>query len=122
METVKTNGHDSGNGLVAVGHSVPRVDGPDKVSGIARYAADLNLPGLLHARPVLSIYSHAKIKSINAESSLKARGMVRVVTAKDLPIKPGKAESRRRYPLAKDEVMFYGHPIAIVLGTSEAAA
>lgn len=122
VNTVKQNGNNNGNGLISVGHSVPRVDGPDKVSGMARFAADLNLPGLLHARPVLSIYSHAKIKSINTEAASKVPGVVRVVTAADLPIKPGKAESRRRNPLAKDEVFFYGQPVAIVLGETEGAA
>src|SRR6478672_4971359 len=88
VETVKTNGNNS-NGLLTVGHSVPRVDGPDKVSGMARFAADLNLPGLLHARPVLSLYSHAKIKSIKTEAASKVPGVVQVVMAQDLPLKPG---------------------------------
>lgn len=122
VETVKQNGNGNGNGLLTVGHSVPRVDGADKVSGMARYAADLNLPGLLHARPVLSLYAHAKIKSINTEAASKVPGVVQVVTAQNLPIKPGEAESRRRNPLAKDEVFFYGQPVAVVLGETEAAA
>jgi CO/xanthine dehydrogenase Mo-binding subunit len=126
LEPVKTNGNgkgsENGNGLLTVGHSVPRVDGPDKVSGMARYAADLNLPGLLHARPVLSLYAHAKIKNINISAALKVPGVIRVVTAKDLPIKSGASESRKRDPLAKDEVFFYGQPVVIVLGETEAAA
>lgn len=116
------NGQNHGNSLLTVGHSVPRVDGPDKVTGMAQFAADLNLPGLLHARPVLSLYSHAKIKSINTEAALKVPGVFRVVLAQDLPIKSGKSESRKRNPLAKDEVFFYGQPVAIVLGDTEAAA
>jgi CO/xanthine dehydrogenase Mo-binding subunit len=116
------SGNSNGNSLTAVGHKVPRVDGPEKVSGMARYAADLNLPGLLHARPVLSLYAHAKIKRINTEAALKVPGVIRVVTARDLPIKKGGSESRKRDPLAKDEVFFYGQPVVIVLGDTEAAA
>lgn len=116
----KSNGN--GNGYVAVGHSIKRVDGPDKVSGQARYAADLNFPGLLHARPIMSLYAHARIVKINTEAALQVPGVVRVVTADDLPIKPGSSESRRRDPLAKDQVLFYGQPVAVVLGETEAAA
>ena len=122
VETVNQNGNGNGNGLLTVGHSVPRVDGADKVSGLARYAADLNLPGLLHARPVLSLYAHARIKNINTEAALKVPGVVQVVTAKNLPIKPGRSENRKRDPLAKNEVFFYGQPVAVVLGETEAAA
>jgi CO/xanthine dehydrogenase Mo-binding subunit len=117
--TTKDEGH---NGLVAVGHSTPRIDGADKVTGVSRFATDLNLPGLLHARPVLSLYAHANIKKINVEAALKVPGVVRVVTADDLPIKPEETESRKRNPLAKDIVSFYGQPVAIVLAETESAA
>lgn len=122
VETVKRNGKGNGNGLLTVGHSVPRVDGADKVSGTARFAADLNLPGLLHARPVLSLYAHARIKSIKTDAASKVPGVVQVVTAQDLPLKKGPSENRRRDPLARGEVFFYGQPVAIVLGETEAAA
>ena len=110
------------SGHQAIGHSEKRIDGPDKVSGQARYAADLAMPGLLHARPVLSLYAHARIKSINSEAALAVPGVVRVVTADDLPLRPAESESRKRNPLAKDIVSFYGQPIVIVLGETEAAA
>ncbi len=120
--TISPNAATNENGYKAVGHSEPRVDGPDKVSGLARYAADLNIPGLLHARLVLSLYAHAKIVKIDTEAARCVPGVVRVITAADLPIKSDGAESRKRTPLAKDEVVFYGQPVAIVLGESEAAA
>ncbi|HEX2912091.1 MAG TPA: xanthine dehydrogenase family protein molybdopterin-binding subunit [Chloroflexia bacterium] len=121
LQTAK-NGQNGNNGFRAVGHSEKRIDGADKVTGLARFAADLNLPGLLHARPVLSLYAHARIVSINTEAASKVPGVVRVVTADDLPIRPEKSESRKRNPLAKGEVLFYGQPVAIVLGETEAAA
>jgi CO/xanthine dehydrogenase Mo-binding subunit len=114
---VKTNG----NGYTAIGKSQPRVDGPDKVSGHAKFAADLNLPGLLHARPVLSMYAHARIKNINIEEALNVPGVRHVVLADDLPIK-NPADSRKRAPLAKNEVFFFGQPVAVVLADTEAAA
>ena len=41
------------------------IDGMEKVTGRARYVADLRLPGMLHARPILSPYAHAKIMAID---------------------------------------------------------
>ena len=120
IQETKTRPND--RGYTAVGHSEKRIDGPEKVSGQARFAADLNLPGLLHARLVLSLYAHARIKNINSEAASRVPGVVRVVTAADLPIKPGGSESRKRNPLAGGEVTFYGQPVAVVLGETEAAA
>ncbi|MEI6044983.1 MAG: xanthine dehydrogenase family protein molybdopterin-binding subunit [Chloroflexota bacterium] len=110
------------NGYKAVGHSVRRTDGAEKVRGEIRYAGDLHLPGMLHARPVLSLYAHARIKKIEVEAALKVPGVVRVVTAAELPLILEASESRKRNPLAKDEVIFYGQPVAVVLGETEAAA
>lgn len=117
-----TNNKKNGNGHSAIGISQPRVDGPDKVSGLARFAGDLNLPGLLHARPVLSLYAHAKIKNINKEAALKIPGVKHVVTAENLPIVAKAENSRKLSPLAKGEVFFYGQPVAVILAESEAAA
>ena len=39
----------------AIGRSVPRVDGRPKVTGSARFAADVDVRGLLHGRPVLAM-------------------------------------------------------------------
>ena len=44
-----------------IGARLTRPDGPPKVSGEARYAADLSLPGMLHVRLLLSPYAHARI-------------------------------------------------------------
>ncbi|MET9340377.1 hypothetical protein [Nonomuraea sp. NPDC003804] len=45
----------------AVGASRPRLEGQDKVTGRARYAADVPVPGLLFGAPVLSTVSHGRI-------------------------------------------------------------
>lgn len=110
------------NKYTHVGHSVTRTDGLEKITGQALFAADLQLPGMLHARLVISPYAHARITKIDATAAKKIAGVVRVVTAKDLPIKKEEAESRKRNPLADSEVMFYGQPVAVVLGETEAAA
>jgi len=104
----------------AVGTSIPRVDGYEKVTGQARYAGDLQLPGMLHARLVVSQYPHARIVKIDKSAAEQIPGVV-VLTAADLRIaKPD--PSRQGEPLASGEAVFNGHPIAVVLAPTEALA
>ena len=53
--------------LKVIGKDVPRVDGRAKVTGAAKYTADVNLPGMLFARMLCSPHPHAKIKRIDSE-------------------------------------------------------
>lgn len=103
-----------------VGQSRRAADGQNKVTGVIRYAADMNIPGMLHARLITSPYAHARILNIDVEAALATPGVVMVLTAKDLPdITP---TSRTRLLLARDRTLFVGHPVALVLGTAESAA
>ncbi|MBV9583219.1 MAG: hypothetical protein JO057_31925, partial [Chloroflexi bacterium] len=47
-----------------VGKPVPRIEGPDKVTGKARYAADFTLPGTVWGKCLHTPYSHARIVRI----------------------------------------------------------
>jgi CO/xanthine dehydrogenase Mo-binding subunit len=105
----------------AIGVRRRRLDGEAKVRGATRYAADLPLPGLLHARLVQSPETHARILGVDAAAALELPGVVAVLTARDLPIAAG-ASGRAAEPLARDEVVFAGQPVALVLAESEAAA
>ncbi len=98
------------------------IDGLDKITGVARYTADVNVPGMLFARPVLSPYAHALISNINTEAALQVPGVLAVLTANDLPTRDRVANSRHSAVLARDRVLFRGHPIVAVVATSEAAA
>jgi CO/xanthine dehydrogenase Mo-binding subunit len=105
-----------------VGRRRARPDSEVKVRGAIRYAADRPTMGVLHARPVLSPYAHALVKSIDTTQALSLPGVAVVLTAADLPI--ARTDDRRMYePLARDEVVFAGQPVALVLGeTPESAA
>ena len=61
------------------------IDGLEKITGVARYTADVNVPGMLFARPVLSPYAHATIPSINTEAALAHPGVLAVLSANNLP-------------------------------------
>src|SRR6266446_6457947 len=106
----------------AVGTSLPRQDGPDKVTGYARYAGDQVLPGMLYARLVMSPYAHARILNIDTSAALSVPGVVAVFTAETLGMAQVDPLSRSQSPLAQQEVLWCGHPVAVVVGETEAIA
>ena len=67
-----------------VGTRPPRPDGADKVTGRARFGADLVLPNMLVGKVLRSPHAHARIKSIDTSEALKLPGVKAVVTAKDI--------------------------------------
>ncbi len=106
-----------------VGTSLPRLDGPDKVTGRARYAGDQVLSGMLFARLVHSPYAHARIVNIDTSTALSLPGVVAVFTAESLGMaQAGDLLSRVQSPLAQHEVLWCGHPVAVVVGETEASA
>jgi CO/xanthine dehydrogenase Mo-binding subunit len=107
---------------VQVGTSLHRPDGPDKITGRARYAGDQLLPGMLYARLVLSPYAHARILNIDTSLALTVPGVVAVFTAETLGMAQADTLSRAQSPLAMHEVVWCGHPVAIVVGETEAIA
>ena len=106
-----------------IGAYVPMVDGPDKVSGRAKYTADLIGPGLLAGRILRSPYSHAEIIDVDVSAALRLPGVKAIVTGADcdktfgvLPI------ARSEYPLARDKVRYRGEPVAGVAAIDDATA
>ncbi|HEY6113068.1 MAG TPA: molybdopterin cofactor-binding domain-containing protein, partial [Gaiellaceae bacterium] len=104
-----------------IGVARPRVDAPDKVTGATRYAADGYVHGLLHARPVLSTEAHARIRGVDKEAALATPGVVAVLLAADIPLATTGTD-RTAEPLAREEVVFAGQPVALVVAETEAAA
>jgi CO/xanthine dehydrogenase Mo-binding subunit len=98
-----------------------RIDGEPKVRGATRFNADLQVHGLLHARLVLAAEAHARITSIETDAAKALPGVVAVLTAADLPIPAGKG-GRTGEPLAREEIVWSGQPVAIVVAESAAAA
>src|SRR6476619_5873935 len=66
-----------------IGGYVPMVDGPEKVSGRAKYTADLIAPGMLAARIYRSPYSHGDIIEVDISRALKLPGVKAIVTGAD---------------------------------------
>src|SRR5437899_10391450 len=95
-----------------VGNPTPRVEGELKVSGEAKYAVDVTLPGMLWGKLLRSPISSGKIKRIDASKALALSGVRAVVTGEDCTeLKIG----RRLYDmpiLADGEVRFVGEKVA----------
>ncbi len=107
--------------MSVIGVSTPRRDSETKVRGRTRYAADPEISGLLHARLVLAHEAHARVSAIRIGEATALAGVVRILTAAELPIvAPGKG--RLYHPLAREEVVYAGQPVAIVIAESEAIA
>jgi len=109
--------------ISTIGNYVPMIDGPEKVSGRARYTADFVAPGMLAGRIVRSPYAHGDIIEVDIAAALKVPGVKAIVTGADcdrtfgvLPI------ARSEHPLARDRVRYRGEPVAAVAAIDDAAA
>ena len=98
------------------------------VRGQGRYAADIQLPGLLHVALVASPYASARIKSIDVSSALTMPGVHAIVTGEELidqtdAMLPGvDAPKVKRYPMAHGVVRYSGEWVVAVVAESRALA
>ena len=112
-----------------IGSRPIRHDGAEKVTGRARYGADMNPAGLLHAKALRSPHAHARIKSIDTSKAEALPGVRAVVTAAELPQPRGRlsdqGEGAMVNPrflsnncLADGKTLYRGHAVAAVAATS----
>jgi xanthine dehydrogenase YagR molybdenum-binding subunit len=114
-----------------IGTPASRVDGRAKVTGAAKYAAELNVPGLAHASVVTSTIAKGRIARIDASEALGVDGVIAVLTHDNRPpmadtddgykddVAPGGSPFR---PLYDDKIMFSGQPIALVVAEESETA
>src|SRR5581483_8544895 len=100
--------------FVAVGKPVGRVEGEAKVTGAARYAADVVLPGTLWAKCLRSPYAHARILRVDTRRAAALPGVHAVLTAADLPDRLWGRWLKDMPVLARDVVRFVGEKVAAV--------
>src|ERR1051325_6201909 len=87
---------------MAVGQHAPLIDGIEKVTGAAKFTADLSLPGLLEAKVLRSPLPHGKILSIDTSRAEALAGVAAVLTGDDLKdINPFYGNCRRARPVAE---------------------
>ena len=109
--------------LEVVGKARRRIDGRGKVTGQARFADDLSLPRMLHAKLLRSTHPHAIIEAIDVTRAHAYPGVHLVLTGKDFPIPFGiMPVSYDEYPLAPERVRYVGDPVAAVIARDEKTA
>ncbi|MBF0278429.1 MAG: xanthine dehydrogenase family protein molybdopterin-binding subunit [SAR324 cluster bacterium] len=118
--------------MKVVGTRISRPDGVDKVTGRARYGADLMLPGMLQGATLRSPHAHAKLISIDTSRAEALPGVKAVVTRDDFKDQPSEIVAAGELPvnyrdvvrnmMAREKVLYDGHPVAAVAATSMSVA
>ena len=98
-----------------IGKSEPRRDLPEKLTGEAKYAADVQLPGMLFGKILRSPHPHARILSINVDAARNLPGVRAVVTPFDAP----KGQVAPDMPILDTEARYVGDEVAAVAADDE---
>jgi len=105
-----------------IGKAIRRVDGEEKVTGAARFAADLNVSGVLYGLPVMTPVSCGTVQ-VDIREALACPGVVKVVLADDIPGKNSLGSGPLDQPVVcKNSVRFSGDVVALVAAESPDAA
>ncbi len=109
-----------------------RPDGAEKVTGRARFGADFNVAGQIHGHVLRSPHPHARIVRLDTSKAAALAGVKAVVTRDDFDDQQSEfvpaGEMLVNYRdivrcvMARDKVLFEGHPVAAVAATSHAIA
>ena len=115
-----------------VGTRPLRPDGVDKVTGRAKFGADLYMANMLVGKVLRSPHAHARIKSIDTSKALALQGVKAVITAGDLSDLPSEFipagemmvnyRDMTRNIMAREKALYEGHAVAAVAATTEAVA
>lgn len=131
IEELRTPAADQGTGAVSIGMAVSRVDGRDKVTGQARYAAEHPAEDLLYGVVVNCAIPRGRIRSMRTDAALAVPGVVEVITHLNRPrirsfdifykdmTAPGGSPFR---PLYDDKIAYSGQPVALVVAETFEAA
>ena len=104
--------------MTLIGASVARPDARDKVTGAARYPADLIRRDMAHAKAIFAHRPHARILAVDASAALAIPGVLAVLTAADVPYnRYGLIESDQEV-LCSERVRYTGDRVALVVATN----
>ena len=115
-----------------VGTRPLRPDGVDKVTGRAKFGADLYVANMLVGKVLRSPHAHARIKSIDTSKAQRLHGVKAVITAADFSDLPSEFipagemmvnyRDMTRNVMAREKALYEGHAVAAVAATTEAVA
>jgi len=101
-----------------IGGESRRIDAHGKVTGQTRYVEDISMPGMLHARVLRSPHHHARLLSLDISAAFHVPGVVRIITAEDIPGVNGFPEYSHDEPLLTpvgETLKTKGAPITLVV-------
>ena len=104
-----------------IGGDLRRADSAAKVTGAARYVEDIAMIGMLHAAVLRSPHHHARLLTLDPAPALAMPGVIRVLTAADIPGENGLGDYSRDEPVLTpvgDTVRMIGAPVALVIADS----
>jgi xanthine dehydrogenase YagR molybdenum-binding subunit len=111
-----------------IGQDVPRVEGPEKVTGSARYSGEIATPDLAYAEIVGATIASGRVASVDTTAAERADGVVAVLTNRDMPevsrvpllpsLLGGPAPGETFFPMQDDVIHYTGQPVAIVVADS----
>ncbi|HZC97660.1 MAG TPA: xanthine dehydrogenase family protein molybdopterin-binding subunit, partial [Bradyrhizobium sp.] len=111
---------------MTIGEPLPRLDGPIKVTGKARYTADMRVANMVHGVLVTATIPSGKVNDVDGAFALAEPGVVRVLTHKEMPRAKctiaGPPWGHSFLPLQDDEIRHEGQPVALVLAETIEAA
>ena len=108
----------------AVGQPISRIDGPLKVTGGARYTADIPVEAIVHGAIVYSTIANGRTVSIDTAAAENAPGVLAVLTHKNMPRMNQQSWSHLRpqgqtyLPLQDERIHYAGQPVALVIAAT----
>jgi xanthine dehydrogenase YagR molybdenum-binding subunit len=103
-----------------IGQALPRIDGPLKLTGTAKYSSDHNFEDMVYGVPVGSTIANGRIASLDLEAACDMPGVVEIfhrgnIGALYKPSPDSGITDEARPPFADDTVRYYGQYVALVV-------
>ncbi len=108
--------------MKTVGHPASRIDALQRVTGRAKYTADVHVPGMLYGRVLRSPHPHARIRRIDVSKALALAGVKAVLTHDNCDVVWGSGDTKNKRYLFNNPVRFVGDAVAAVAAVDRHAA
>ncbi len=109
--------------LKIIGHGYERIESRSRVTGSAKYTADLKREGMIWATTVRAPYAHAKLLDVDYAEALLVPGVIRVLTADDVPGENLYGKNKRDQPVfVTDHIRYFNEAVGLVIAETKEAS
>ncbi len=98
-----------------IGKAVANVDALPKAKGMTQFTGDITLPGMLHGKILRGWYPHARILNIDLSKAKRLRGVLAVITGRDISYRPYGVVVRDKHAFAVEKIRHIGDEVAGVV-------